>query len=203
MKKLILVALLAVVMVPLASAGDIDILFAGGSWSWPGGVGSQLFVASSSTQINGLPAVFPIGILSGPAIGGSGSLFDPFTWAAGGAIVFAPGLCGGNDCFSGTFTALQAGFNGFGGMTFVGSFLSGTVDPLLLAALGLPPTPTTFTGLIHIDVSPTPASFAEGGRGVVGSGDLHITPIPEPGTLAMFGSGLIGLAGLLRRKLNL
>lgn len=212
MKKLILAVLLAVVIVPMASATDIDILFLGGSWAWAGGVGSQLFIGSTTTQLNGIPVAVPISIQSGGAIGGNGSLLNPFTWAAGGSIVFGPGLCtAGADCFDGTFTNLQAGYNGSGGLTFVGSFLAGSFDPAFLALLGLSPNP--YTGLIHIDVSPT-ATFALGsGRnpdgsvfvGTVGSGDMHLTPtaVPEPGTLAMFGSGLIGIAGVLRRKLSL
>ncbi len=204
MKRAALVALLAVVLVPLASAGSIDILFAGGTWSWPGGVGSQLTANSTSVLINTSTLALPINITSGPAIGGDGSVATPYTWGAGGSVVFFPGGCtAGADCIDGVFTSAQFGTNGFGGMTFVGNFISGTVDPQLLSFLGLPLSPTGYIGLIHFDVNPVPASFAAGGSGFVGSGDLHLVPVPEPGTLALFGSGLIGIAGLLRRKFNL
>jgi len=198
MKKAILVLLLAVAVTPLASAGVIDVLFAGGTWSWSGAPASVLTASSTSTQINGNLIGLPISISSGAFIGGNGGLFTPYTWGAGGSIVL--GGCGG-PCFSGTFTNLQAGFNGTGGMTFVGNFISGTVDPLLLAYLGLPTNVTAFSGLIHFDISPTPGPHAH--EGTLGSGDLHIDTVPEPGTLAMFGSGLVGLAGVLRRRLSL
>jgi hypothetical protein len=199
MKRAILVALLAVVFVPLATAGDIDFLFAGGTWSWAGGVGSQLIANSNTVLVNGNFLINAIAITSGGAIGGNGSVANPFTWGAGGNITIAG--CGG-PCFAGTFTTAQLGFNGGGGMTFVGNFIAGTVNPLLLTFLGLPPG-QNYTGLMHMDINPAPVSFAKGGHGHVGSGDIHLQPVPEPGTLAMFGSGLIGMAGLLRRKLNL
>lgn len=200
LKRVILVALLAVVFVPLATAGDIDFLFAGGTWSWAGGVGSQLIANSNTVLVNGNFLINAIAITSGGAIGGNGSVANPFTWGAGGGISISG--CGG-PCFSGTFTSAQLGFNGGGGMTFVGNFIVGTVDPLLLAFLGLPANVTDFSGLMHMDINPAPVSFANGGQGFVGSGDIHLQPVPEPGTLAMFGSGLIGIAGVLRRKFNL
>lgn len=209
MKKFLLLALIALLLAPLASAGSIDVLFGAGAWAWPGGVGSVLSATSFSVKINNTFGALPIAILSGPAIGGAGTLFNPYTWGAGGIMVV--GGCGG-PCFAGTFTGLQAAYTGFGGMTFVGSYVAGTVDPILLAFLGLNPNVTSFSGLIHFDVSPAPASFALGsGRnpdgsvkvGTLGSGDLHIQPVPEPGTLALFGSGLLGVAGVVRRRLSL
>ncbi len=200
MKKVVLVVLLALAMVPLASAGTIDILFAGGTWSWAGGVGSQLIANSTSVQINGNALAFGLSITSGGAVSGDGSAGNPFTWGTGGNITLAG--CGGA-CFTGSFTSAQMGYNGIGGMTFVGNFVGGNVDPALLAFLGLPALPTQYVGLMHMDISPSPISFDAGGRGTVGSGDIHINSVPEPGTLALFGSGLIGMAGVLRRKFNL
>lgn len=200
MKKVLLVMLLALAVVPMASAGVIDILFAGGTWSWSGGLGSQLNATSTSVQINGNPLVLGLTITSGGAIGGNGTGGSPYLWGVGGNLTLAG--CGG-PCFSGSFTNAQLGLNGSGGMTFVGNFLGGSVNPAFLAFLGLPTTPTQYYGLMHMDISPTPVSFATGGSGTVGSGDIHISNVPEPGTLAMFGTGLIGLAGLLRRKFNL
>ncbi len=208
MKRLILVMLLAAVLAPLASAGTIDVLFAGGTWSWAGGAGSVLHANSTTVLANGSFVALPIAISSGPALGGNGHFPTPYTWGAGGSITV--GGCGGA-CFSGTFLSSQLGLNGFGGMTFVGDAVLGNVNPVFLALLGLNPGVTTYTGLIHLDVSPAPVSFALGsgrnadGRvkvGTLGSGDLHISTVPEPGSLALFGSGIIGLAGMLRRRLN-
>ncbi len=209
LKRVTLVVLLAAVLVPSATAGTIDILFAGGTWSWAGGVGSHLNASSTTVLANGNFLFEPLTIQSGPAVGGNGSLATPFVWGAGGNIAMAG--CGG-PCFSGTFTAAQLGLDGSGGMTFVGSFISGSVSPVLLSFLGLNPSITNFDGLIHFDVSPKPVSFALGsGRtrnggvkvGALGSGDLHIVQaVPEPGTLWLLGSGVMALAGTVRRKLS-
>lgn len=209
MKRSILVLLVAIMLAPLASAGVIDVLFAGGTWSWPGGAGSVLTAHSTSVAANGVPVALPITLSSGPAVGGNGGFLTPYTWAAGGNITV--GGCGG-PCFSGTFTASQIGLKGFGGMTFIGNYVAGVVNPVFLAFLGLDPSVHGFTGLIHIDVSPAPVSFALGSghnadgsvrTGSLGSGDLHITSVPEPGTLALLASGMIGLAGVARRRFRL
>ena len=207
-KRVFLAALLAMVLVPAATAGTVDFLFVGGSWSWAGGLGSTMNISSTTAFLTspGFTGPVPLGVLnlsltSGGATGGDGGASTPFTWGAGGSITIS-GLC--SPCFTGSFTAAQAGFNGTGGMTFVGSFVEGAFDPafqtaILGVSLGYP----QFAGLIHIDISPAPVSFAAGGEGAVNSGDLNLNPVPEPGTLAMFGSGLIGLAGVLRRKLSI
>jgi hypothetical protein len=76
--------------------------------------------------------------------------------------------------------------------------VSGTIDPGLMALLGLGNSQTgngLFFSLVVGFVGPDDTVGQPEG------GTLSVV-VPEPGTLALFGTGLIGLAGLIRRKIK-
>lgn len=227
-KKVILALFLTVVLVPAALATTVDFSFQNVSWSWSGGLNSQLQANSPTVAVNSTPPSPYLILVVGPASLFSGLALNspqngPFTFSSGGSISISdtnsgsiPGGfagCGG-PCFTGQFLSLQIATNGAGGLSFKADVVGGTISTALLAALGLPTVPDTYEGILSGSLSNgvgNPAvTFSGGGScynalGVceIGSMDLTLHPVPEPGTLAMFGSGLIGVAGLLRRKFNL
>ena len=75
--------------------------------------------------------------------------------------------------------------------TLAGQVVTNSLDPTLLALLGLPFQPVGTAVVLNIDLR-------VGTGGVIQSGS--ITLVPEPGTLALFGTGIVGLAGLIRRR---
>lgn len=215
MKKVILALVLAVIVVPSALATTVDFSMSGVSWSWGGGVGSQLTASSPIVIATGSGGggpflVGPAFVTTGGALAGPNS--GPFTFGSGGTIsVFDGAVCGGV-CFTGSFASVQLAHNVSGGLSFSADIVFGNVSAVLLASLGLPVVPTTYEGFMTGTLASPGATTLLGGGGScnaagacenTGSMDLNLHPVPEPGTLAMFGSGLIGIAGLLRRKLNL
>jgi len=213
-KKLLLVLVLAVVMVPVAGADVLDFSNIGGTWSWSG-LGTSYTMSSgfviASHQVGGSPvAAIPLlgfgpnaalELTSGVSTGVN--LVGDFVFAPGGTFTLYDALCGGA-CFTGTLVSAQLGDVG-GNFTFSASFVNGVANTALLAALGFPLVPTDYFGSLSIPlgIDSNGVTLANGGFGSGGSGDIVLHPVPEVGTLAMFGSGLIGIAGLLRRKLNL
>ncbi len=129
---------------------------------------------------------------------GSGTVASPYIFAPGGAVYVYDNV---NWYFIGTFTSAQMvndSSSGQNTINFSGNFVSGTLDPVILGALGFPTNVTSVVGSITATFGGNLAS----GSGTVDSAALSVTPIPEPGTLALFGTGLIGVAGLIRRKLS-
>jgi hypothetical protein len=175
MRRVILLALLALALPTASLAGTIDYA----------GFGSS---ASGTASLTGTPSVggtftIDLGMLS--VNGGA------FTSGVGTAVLIAPTLgtsCGGG-CFNitgGTVNIWSGGVN-----LFSGTFTNGTV--------------TVSGGILNVSGFLTNGSSVAtvinlGRAGIVGSSDTLVTP--EPGTLGLLGTGLLGLAGLVRRKLR-
>ena len=175
MRRVILLALLALALPTASLAGTID--YAGFGMS-----------STGTASITGTPTVggsftITLGMLS--VNGGN------FTSGPGTSVVTAPTLgtsCGAG-CFNitgGTVSVWSSGVN-----LFHSTFTSGTV--------------TVQGGIMNVQGflvggSSVATVINMGKGGIVGSSDTIVTP--EPGTLGLLGTGLVGLAGLVRRKLR-
>jgi len=155
---------------------------------------------------------------------GSTFMWDTgLTTAGSGAILafFGPGgsvgvsqdildissVCGTLGCFSGTFITGDLSSVSPTTLVLQDSFINGTFDPNLLAALGLPTTPTSYSGGLTANLIVTSGNCATATAespcsGTWTSADLSLQPVPEPGTLTLLGTGLLTVAGFLRRKLR-
>lgn len=116
--------------------------------------------------------------------------FEALTGIAAGTVIFSGQFVGNTlwtqmDCFencTGPITYMLTGP------------VSGTVNPALLALLGLNGDFTNLTFNLQMVFTSSVETKAW-----IQSGEVNLVA-PEPGTLTLFGAGLLGLAGALRRR---
>jgi hypothetical protein len=172
MKKVVLLAILALALPTMAFATTYNIVDGGSvalgvaTFSGSATVGGSISITAPLTTVNGSAATGSLGFTTGTLTAtGSSNVFD-FT---GGSITLT---VGGSTLFTGTFSSGTVTVNGTNAYTIAGTLSNGA---------GFITTIDT-----HGDVS---------GRGTV-------VVTPEPGTLGLLGTGLIGIAGIVRRKLR-
>jgi hypothetical protein len=200
-KKVLLLAVLALALPLAAFASGVDITNAGGTLS---GSSSGLSLAGSTiVAVNGL-------------YGGGldlGSNLGSFTFSTG-ALTSGTLSGGGTFAGGGSFSIMGNGTNGVpNGAIFTGTFsgpltwsvvtlANGTHNYTLTGAVSgaLGNGFATNGATIQLTINTGKGFF--NGSTTISSGDTNIV-VPEPGTLSLFGTGLIGLAGVIRRKLSL
>ena len=209
MKKVLLLALLALALPVATWANSTQIVFqnTGGKMSSSNGkmlklTGSTL---TSFTTLGGTTYTGSLGTVSfttGALM--SGNLGTAGVFAAGGSFTI---VGNGNNgiptgvLFTGSFsgpvnwvgTFNPAGHGGLGNWTYT---LSGTVTGSLSNGS------SAFGGTVQFTFDvPGSKQFAKGVSVNLNNGVTTVT-VPEPGTLSLIGTGLLGLAGLVRRRLS-
>lgn len=208
MKRIVLMAVLALALPVAAFANGVDFGNTGGTLS-----GSSAGLTLTGSNLSDVCGMFGPGCIQG----GLGSL--TFTTGA---------LMSGNLTTGATFSGVGSSFvitgNGTNGVpngvifngTFVGTITwvettncgpSGAVCYTLLGAISGTyssnggATSQTVNGAT-VQLTFTTSSLGFMGQIALGSGNTVITTVPEPGTLGLLGTGLVGLAGIVRKKLK-
>ncbi|HVR25083.1 MAG TPA: PEP-CTERM sorting domain-containing protein [Candidatus Polarisedimenticolia bacterium] len=200
MKRMVLMALLAMALPLAAFAGSVDFTNSGGVLS-----GSSAGLSLGSSEL-----IAVNGLNGGLVTGGLGNIsFSTGALMAGGSL-----QTGGTFASGGSFTITGNGTDGIpNGMIFNGSFtgpvtwtvvtlgnsthnyeLNGQISGTWFNGA------TVFGATIQLTIN-TGKGFFNGSTNI-SSGDTNITTVPEPGTLGLLGTGLLGLAGALHRKLK-
>jgi len=200
MKRIVLLALLALALPLAAVAGSVDFSNSGGTLT--GSSAGLTLVGSELTVVSGFNGG---GIVTGNLGSVNFSTGSLISVNSSGGATFNGG---------GTFTITGNGGGGLpNGTIFSGSF-SGPVVLTLQSS--------TASGNIYTISGPISGTWYNGatvtgatsqiylftgkngwmGSSTVGSGDTILSTVPEPGTLGLLGTGLVGLAGVVRKKLK-
>lgn len=199
MRKILLLAVLALALPTAVFAGSVDYTNSGGNLS---GSNSGLTLSGSVLiAVNGLNGG---GLITGNDLGSVGF--------GTGALTSGTLQMGGTFAGGGWFTITGNGSNGVAdGTLFTGSFTGPVTWTLTTLANGthnytLTGSLSGSTGSGAQIVGVTVQLTINTGKGyfngstTISSGDTNIASTPEPGSLTLLGTGLIGLGGMIRRK---
>jgi hypothetical protein len=197
MKRIVLLALLALALPLAAFANSIDTTNSGGTLA--GSNAGLTLTGSTLIAVNGLGGL-------GLVTGNLGSLSFSTGALASGDIQM-----GGTFAAGGSFTITGNGTSGIpNGTIFSGTFSGPATWTLVTLANGT--HNYTLTGAVagtlgsgfHTNGVTVQLTINTGrgyfnGSTTISSGDTSVT-VPEPGTLGLLGTGLVGIAGAMHRK---
>jgi hypothetical protein len=196
MKRIVVMAVLALALPVAAFAGNVDLTNTGGTL-W-GSAGGLTLSNSSLTQISydgGKTFAVTGSVTFSTAALEQGSIAGGGTFGAGGSFKI---YMNGALLFSGAFSSPvyweKMGSSANGSIYYT---LSGSISGTWYNANGST-EPVTCCGTTQITFKAGKDGFM--GSVPVGSGNTTISTVPEPGTLGLLGTGLVGLAGVVRKK---
>jgi hypothetical protein len=199
MKRIALLALLALALPLAAFANSIDTTNSGGTLA--GSTAGLTLTGSLLIAVNGFNG---LGLVTGNDLGSvsfstgalmaGGSLQMGGTFAAGGSFTITGNGTSGipnGTIFSGTFSGpatwtLVTLANGTHNYTLTGAVTGTLGSSFHTSGVTVQLTINTGRGLFN-------------GTTTISSGDTSIS-VPEPGTLGLLGTGLVGIAGAMHRK---
>ena len=199
MKRMALLALLALALPLAAFANSIDATHSGGTLA--GSAAGMTLSNSLLIAVNGLNG---LGLVTGNDLGSVS--FSTGALMSGGSL-----QSGGTFAAGGTFTIKGNGSSGIPNATIFSGTFSGPVT-WTLVTLANGTHNYTLTGVVsgtlgtnfHTDGVTLQLTINTGrgffnGSTTISSGDTSMS-VPEPGTLGLLGTGLVGIAGAMHRK---